>query len=404
MTRAGDPQDVLIVGGGMAGATLACALGLQGLRVTVVEAREPERSGTASDYDLRVSALSPGSEQILRALDAWPAGEGTRLCPYRRMHVWDAGSRGEIHFDCVEVNEPRLGYIVEHRVVQRALLARLKQIEEIRWRCPDALRGFEIDQESVQAELESGERIAARLLVGADGSRSRVRELASIVFQARDYHQSAVVATVGTERSHAFTAWQRFLPDGVLAFLPLADGRCSIVWSTSEARAQFLAATDDESFSNALAEAFDYRLGRIISASARAVFPLRGGQADPYVKPRVALIGDAAHSIHPLAGQGANLGLMDAATLAEVLVGARRDLGSVRLLRRYERARKGENVAMMFAMEGFQSLFTRRALVWRALRGLGLNFTDAVAPVKHQFMRHAMGLAGERPRLARGCL
>lgn len=398
----GGPQDIVIVGGGMTGATLACALGQQGRRVTIVEAREPDLSfDAASDYDLRVSAISPASEAILRTLDVWPAIAAARLCPYRQMHVWDTGSRGAIHFDCVEVNEPRLGYIVENRVIQRALLDRLNRIEAVTWRCPDSLVGVEIGEKSATVELQSGEVIHTRLLVGADGPQSRVRALAGIVFMARDYHQSAVVATVETERSHAFTAWQRFLPDGVLAFLPLSDGRCSIVWSTGEARAQFLMATDDESFCAALGEAFDYRLGRIKSTSARAVFPLRGGQAEPYVLSRVALIGDAAHGIHPLAGQGANLGLMDAATLADVLRESRRDAGSLRVLRSYERARKGENIAMMRAMEGFRSLFGRQSLSWRWLRGLGLNLTDTVAPVKHRFMRRAMGLSGERPPLAR---
>lgn len=395
-------QDVVIIGGGMIGATAACALGQQGMSVTIVEAREPEHFEAHADYDLRVSAVSPGSEMILRAIGAWDMIEATRVCPYRQMHVWDAGGSGEIHFDCVDVNEPRLGYIVENRVIQRALIECMSRIDEVTWRCPDALIRFEVSDDAVAIELNSDEWIRARLLVGADGLQSRVRELAGIAFNKRDYDQCALVATVATELPHAHTAWQRFLPEGVLAFLPLPDGRCSIVWSTDEERARFLRMMNDSTFCDALAEAFGYKLGRITRCGARAMFPLRGGQAEPYVLPGVALIGDAAHSVHPLAGMGANLGFMDAVMLAEVLGEARRDIGSLCVLRRYERARRGDNVAMMLAMEGFKLLFGRQAPPVRWLRNRGLNLTDAVTPVKQQILRRAMGLSGERPRLACG--
>jgi 2-octaprenylphenol hydroxylase len=394
-------QDVVVIGGGMIGATAACALGYQGLRVTLVEARAPEISEIQTDYDLRISAISPGAEMILRALGAWALIEATRACPYRQMHVWDAGGSGEIHFDCVEVNEPRLGYIVENRIIQRALIERMQRMDQITWRCPDALHKFAAGDERVDIELESGEHLRASLLVGADGLHSRVRDLAGIRFKTRDYHQCALVANVATEQPHAHTAWQRFLADGVLAFLPLADGRSAIVWSTNAGKARSLAALDNWHFRVALAEAFDYRLGRIIASSARTVFSLCGGQAEPYVLPRVALIGDAAHSIHPLAGQGANLGFMDAATLAEVISNAGRDIGDLRVLRRYERVRKGDNVAMMRVMEGFKFLFGHQALPLRWMRNVGLNLTNAATPVKQQIMRRAMGLSGERPRLAR---
>jgi 2-polyprenylphenol 6-hydroxylase len=396
-------RDVVIIGGGVVGATAACALAMQGLRVTIVEARKLESFDAHSDYDLRVSAISPGSELILRALGVWETIESMRAWPYREMHVWDAGGTGEIHFDCYEVNEPRLGYIVENRVIQSALIERMSHMDEVTWRCPAALLGFETTDKGVTVALESGQRIKAHLLVGADGQDSRVRRFAGIGFDARDYHQCALVTTVTTELPHADTAWQRFLNDGVLAFLPLAHGRCSIVWSTRKERARELAAMPEERFRSALADAFDYKLGRVLACSQNAVFPLRGGQAERYVSPRLALIGDAAHNIHPLAGQGANLGLTDAATLAEVLTGTPRDIGSMRRLRRYERARRGDNLAMMLAMEGFKSLFGYQAPPLRWLRNAGLNLTNATAPVKRRIMRHAMGLSGERPRLARGC-
>jgi len=400
------PQDVVVIGGGMIGATAACALAQQGLRVTIVEAHEAESFDRDSDYGTadsrgRVSAISPASATILNALDVWGSIAAEGACPYRQMHVWDAASSGAIHFDSCDVNAPQLGHIVENRVIQEALVQRLRGFENITWRCPDALARFDVMEDRVAVDLASGAQVCARLLVGADGAHSLVRTLAGIVFNARDYDHSALVATVGTQLPHQHTAWQRFVADGVLAFLPLGDGRCSIVWSTPDKRAKALAAMPDEVFKDALAAEFDYRLGRIESCGARTVFPLRGGQADRYVLPRVALIGDAAHGIHPLAGLGANLGFMDAATLAETLCNCRRDIGGLRVLRRYERARRGDNELTMRAMEGFKFMFAQQASGWRWLRGAGLNVTDVAIPLKRRIMRHAMGLSGEHPRMAR---
>lgn len=384
----------------MVGATLACALASAGLRVAVVEAREPSPFDVASDYDQRVSALSPGSEQILRSLEVWPLIEKRRLCPYQHMHVWDASGRGEIHFDAVELSEPYLGHIIENHVIQGALVDRLRSLENISWYCPDTVHGIEVGADGVAVELDSGTRIKSRLVVGADGAASRVRSLCGITFQARSYTQDAVVANVSSEQSHQNTAWQRFLPTGPLAFLPLANGQCSIVWSTSQAQAEDLVNQTDEEFCEALTEASDGKLGSITSTSTRALFPLRGGQANPYVLPRVALIGDAAHSIHPLAGQGVNLGFKDAATLAEVLQEAHHDIGSLRVLRRYERARKGDNLLTMRAMEGFKMLFSFSRGPVAMLRNASLTIANGSGPLKHYLMRRAMGVAGERPKLA----
>lgn len=384
----------------MVGATLACALAGAGLRVAVVEARKPRPFDAASDYDQRVSALSPGSEQILRSIGVWPLIEKRRLCPYQHMHVWDASGRGEIHFDAVELSEPYLGHIIENQVIQGALVERLRGLEGISWYCPDTVRDIEIGADGVEVELDSGTRIRSRLVVGADGAASRVRSLCGITFQARNYTQNAVVANVSTEQSHQNTAWQRFLPTGPLAFLPLANGQCSIVWSTSKAQAEDLVKQEDEEFCEMLSQASEGKLGHITGTSSRAVFPLRGGQANPYILPRVALIGDAAHSIHPLAGQGVNLGFKDAATLAEVLQEAQHDIGSLRILRRYERARKGDNLLTMRLMEGFKTLFSISMGPVAILRNAGLTIANRSGPLKHHLMRRAMGLSGERPKLA----
>ncbi len=394
--------EVAIAGGGMVGATLACALGLQGRRVAVIEPREPALFSPRDDYDLRVSAVSRASQRIFEGLDVWPLLQSRRVSPYEHMHVWDATGRGEIHFDSADLGEPNLGHIIENRVIQDALLERLRALDNVQWLCPNRLQGVEVDENRVSVVLEEGQTFSAELLVGADGSSSKVRELAGIELKAQAYRQKGVVATVSTARAHRATAWQRFLPSGPLAFLPLADGRSSIVWSTREAQADELLSLDDTAFAEALGEAFDYRLGCIESVSARAAFPLKGSQAYPYVRPRIALVGDAAHTVHPLAGQGVNLGLLDAAVLAEVLAESRHNIGSLRVLRRYERARRGDNVLMMRAMEGFSLLFGNTLPPLRWARNLGLSLTDRAPPVKHELMRRAMGLAGELPALARG--
>lgn len=231
-----------------------------------------------------------------------------------------------------------------------------------------------------------------------------MRRFAGIPTHGWQYDQHAVVATVRTEHSHCETAWQRFLHDGPLAFLPLHDGRCSIVWSTSPAQAAHLAALDAVQFNDELARAFDYKLGRIVDSGERGVFPLRLQHTERYVAPGVALIGDAAHVIHPLAGQGVNLGVLDAAALAEVLLDARRagrDIAALAVLRRYERWRKGDNLLMMAVMDGFKRLFgsDQRAVRWT--RGAGLALTERLVPVKQLLIRHAMGRGSDLPRLAR---
>jgi 2-octaprenylphenol hydroxylase len=242
-------------------------------------------------------------------------------------------------------------------------------------------------------------------VIGADGPRSRVRQQASIDLTAWGYAQQAIVATVAPEQSHASTAWQRFLATGPLAFLPLADGRCSIVWSVDSEQADILLAHEDARFLEALATAFGDRLGAVVATSTRAAFPLQRAHAKRYVDSRIALIGDAAHTVHPLAGQGVNLGLLDAAVLAEVLLdadGAGRDIGSVPVLRRYERWRKGDNLAMLAVTDGLKRLFGNSMVAVARMRNLGLDVTDSVRPVKNMFMRRAAGLEGDLPRLARG--
>lgn len=396
--------DVAIVGGGMVGATLAALLGDRGLDVAVVEHAPPALDWPADSIDLRVSALTAASQRVFDALGCWPAMAALGVSPFRDMRVWDAGGSGEVHFDCADIGEPRLGHIVENRVIQRVLFEHLRDRPNIRILCPAAIERLAADGTGIEAGLADGTTLRSRLVVAADGAGSKTRALAGIGVRGWSYDQKAVVTNVATELPHRETAWQRFLEDGPLAFLPLRDGRCSIVWSTLPAHAERLLAAAPDAFRDELAAAFGHRLGRVTASGPRAAFPLRLQHANSYVGVRLALIGDAAHAIHPLAGQGVNLGLLDAAALAEVLCDAHtagRDLGATAVLRRYERWRKGDNLSMMLVMDGFKRLFGATAPPLKAVRNLGLALTDRAVPVKNLIIRHAMGLTGDLPRIAR---
>jgi 2-octaprenylphenol hydroxylase len=396
--------DLIIAGGGMVGSTLACALGEAGFSVALVESREPARIWPPQEVDLRVSALTRASQHILENLAVWQRMCNLRVSPYREMRVWDATGSGAIHFDSATIGEPDLGHIVENRVTQLALWERLEQLQTVSLLCPAAVTTLERGPRGPRITLEDGRELRARVLVAADGARSRVRGLAGIAVRGWGYDQDALVATVRPEKHHRDTAWQRFMPSGPLALLPIDDGRCSIVWSTSPEHARELLALEPDAFCEALGGASDYALGAILETGPRASFPLRLQHALQYVQPGLALVGDAAHAIHPLAGQGVNLGLLDAATLAEVLVDARRagrDLGSYGVLRRYERTRKGDNLLMLAAMDGFKRLFGNELPPLRLLRNLGLRLADSASPMKQLIMQRALGMLGEQPRLAR---
>ncbi len=397
--------DVVVIGGGMVGATLAALLSDNApLRVAVVEPVPPQLDWPEDSADLRVSALTAASQRIFEALGIWPAMAALGVSPFHEMRVWDAAGSGEIHFDCADIGERRLGHIVENRVMQRVLFERLQSAANVRIFCPAAFERLATDGAGAEVGLSDGTSIRARLVVAADGAGSKARTLAGIDVRGWSYDQKAIVATVATERSHQTTAWQRFLPDGPLAFLPLRDGRSSIVWSTRPEHAERLLAADPAAFMSELGEAYAHRLGRITGCGPRAAFPLRLQYANSYIGTRIALVGDAAHAIHPLAGQGVNLGMLDAAALAEVLRDASaqgRDVGATPALRCYERWRKGDNLMMMLVMDGFKRLFGATAPPLRLARNLGLTLTDNAVPVKNLIIRHAMGLKGDLPRIAR---
>jgi len=327
-----------------------------------------------------------------------------RVSPYRGMFVGDATGTGSIGFDAAEIGEPDLGHIVENRVTQLALWECLGEMSNIHRLCPDSVRRLELGGEKPRLELNSGIQIEAQLVVAADGANSRIRELAGIASAGWSYDQHAIVATVRPEKHHGEVARQRFMPTGPLALLPIDNGSCSIVWSTLPAHAEFLMGLDEAGFCRELELASQLKLGRIERVGPRAVFPLRLRHAKRYVSEGLALVGDAAHGIHPLAGQGVNLGLLDAAVLVDVLRDARergRPLGSQFSLRRYERGRKGNNLEMLALMDLFKRLFSNDNQPLTLLRNLGLNLADAAGPVKQILVRRAMGLTGELPSLAR---
>jgi 2-octaprenylphenol hydroxylase len=396
--------DVIVIGGGIVGATAACALGEAGLDVALVEAHSAAASEAKTSRDPRVFAVTRASERILRSLRVWDVMPPEDVFAFTDMEVWDAGGGSALHFDCAELGEPYLGHIIEPRIILAALMDRLGLLSRITLLLPARFREIHIAADEVIVDLEDGRALHARLVIAADGVRSPVRDALGIKTREHDYRQSSLVALVRTAESHRHTAWQRFLPGGPLAFLPLEANWCSIVWTRPTAEAERLLTLDKETFHAELGAAFDFRLGEITDSGEREVWPLQRRHAEHYVADRAALIGDAAHAIHPLAGQGVNLGLLDAAALAQVVLEARahgRDFGALRNLRRFERWRRGDNALMMSAMDGINALFSNASTPLQTARAMGLGMVNRAAMLRHLLMRHAMGLSGDLPELAR---
>ncbi len=402
--------DLIIVGAGMVGSTLALALEGCGLDIVVLDASSLEvvEFDPQCSFEPRVSALSAASQRILQRVGAWPGIAARRASPYTDMHVWDGSGTGQIHFSAETVHAEVLGHIVENRVVQDALLDAMQRrggLQLIGEACVDQLAHT---ADGWQLTLADGRELRTPLLIAADGANSAIRRLAGCETREWDYLHQAIVTSVRCSEPHQRTAWQRFTDDGPLAFLPLErDGDrhwCSIVWSATEAEARRLMALDDESFRAALERAFEQRLGEVLEVDPRLCIPLRQRHAKRYVQPGLALIGDAAHTIHPLAGQGVNLGLLDAAVLAEVIkaaVARGERVADVQVLSRFERRRMPHNLAMMAAMEGFERLFQADPLPLRWLRNTGLKAVQALPEAKALFVRQALGLSGDLPELAK---
>jgi 2-octaprenylphenol hydroxylase len=389
--------DIIIVGGGMVGATLACGLAEEAeqLSIAVIDANEPNLDWDKDSYDMRVSAITRASQTIFKYIAVWEKIVDQRVSPYRDMFVWDAGGKGEIHFDSADMGETDLGHIIENRVIVKALHQRMEELSQIDLLCPAQIESIEFNEKKTELRLKDKTLLSANLVVGADGTRSWIRQQADIAVKGWDFDQAALVTTVKTEKYHQDTAWQRFLSTGPLAFLPLTEGYSSIVWSTSPDEAKRLTEISEVEFAEELEHAFASKLGKIESVAGRAVFPLRLFETLNYVKPRLALVGDAAHTIHPLAGQGVNLGLADVASLMDVIVDAlnnKKDIGDLKVLRRYERWRRADNRSMLVAMDGLKRLFGSELSVVKDLRNFGLSITNRITPLKNLLMKEAMGI------------
>jgi 2-octaprenylphenol hydroxylase len=392
--------DVIVVGAGMVGLSIAAYLGQHSQwRIAVADPvlAQPAQlcSGNqVADYDLRVSALSAQSQRWLQQLGAWQYIG--RKQPYQAMHVWDGEGTASVTFDCHDLHRPDLGHIVENSHTVAALRQRLSELEVTL--LPEAVAHIDNAQHGLTpVTLANGEVVEASLVVGADGAQSRIRQWAGLPTREWDYHHHAIVATVRLQQSLKATAWQRFRTQGPLALLPFPGDEqlASIVWSTVPEEADALMALDDDDFATALAEAFEQRLGAVEQVSPRFAIPLRQRHAKDYVMAGIALAGDAAHTIHPLAGQGVNLGFKDAIALSEELLrGHQRGLaaGDLSVLQRYQRRRQADNLATMAAMEGFKRLFAADSHWLRLARNEGMRWFDRWLPVKQHVMQRAMGL------------
>ncbi len=391
--------DVIVVGAGMVGAAFANLLARANpeLKIALLEARQAT-AYSPDNFDPRVAALTEKSRNLLERCGAWEQLIEKRISPYTVMDVWDAEGTGRIRFNCKDVHQPNLGHIVENSLVVETLLEPIQQLSNIDFLCPVTVASYSNSQTQVTVMLEDGRALSAPLLVAADGGNSAIRQQFNFPTREWDYGHSAIVTTVQTERDNQQTAWQRFMPTGPLALLPLNKAGdthyCSLVWSQETHEAERLMALNDAEFCRTLSLGSEHCLGKIIATDKRFSIPLRQRHASDYVLERVALLGDSAHTIHPLAGQGVNLGFADVAALVETLSAAARrgnDLGSLLTLNKYQRQRKPENLAMMAAMEGFKRLFAADNLAVRLLRNMGLSQVDKLKPVKNEIIKQVMG-------------
>ena len=385
--------DIIVIGGGVVGATCALALAGLGLEVALVEGREPARWSPQTP-DLRVYAFAPDNADLLQRCGVWNAVREARAQPYRRMQVWDAAGGGETSFDADALGRDQLGWIIENNLLVDRLWSALPAAG-VHLHCPARVEAMEQEGNGVRLRLDDGARLEARLAIAADGADSTLRELAGVQVSSHDYQQRGVVAFVDTELPNQSTAWQRFLPTGPLAFLPFGESRSSIVWTLPDAQAERVLALDEQDFNRELTSAFEARLGEVRVVSKRAAFPLRRQLADAYVAGKVLLIGDAAHVVHPLAGQGVNLGLRDVARLQATVSQAQArgvDWSAPHRLARWARECRSDNAAAAYTFDGINRFFSNDEMHATLLRGPLLGLAGKVPALTNLFWKRASGL------------
>lgn len=396
--------EVIVIGGGLVGATAACILAQGGVDVALFDSFNPQRKWTDNSVDFRVSALTKSSQNILQMLAVWEAIKQHGLCPYKNMQVWDSKTNGVLNFDCAETQFTELGHIVENRITIAALWDKLETLPAVTCISDAKVTYMYCSNQGRVLQLNDGREFIADLIVAADGQYSSLRTMAGIGVTRKSYQQTSIVATISTEKSHQFTAWQGFLTEGPLAFLPLRTGQCSMVWTLKTQTAQAYLQLNEADFLLKLERAFGDILGKITKADFRHGFPLYFQYANNYTATNFALIGDAAHTIHPLAGQGANIGLLDAAALAELVIKTKRSgksLSGTKFLRQYERWRKGDNLLMLTGLDAINKTFLSTFTPLVLARSAGINLINKTPILKAFFNDYAMGLRDDLPLLAK---
>ena len=395
--------DIAISGSGMIGATAACLFAQQGFKVALLD-ENPLPEWMPHDDHYRVSAINLATKNMFIALDVWDSIVEKRSSPYTRMKVWENQSDAKIQFDAESMNLPELGFIIENNVIVLSLIEKLRQNYNVTIFENTRLTETYIEKKFLSLETDKNQSIQCHLLLGTDGANSKVREICTIGASTFDYQQKAIVTNITTREPHLNTAWQSFLDTGPVALLPLSDGSCSIVWSCDTDFCTQLMAMDDNEFCKQLSIHFAQYLGEIKDCGKRLAFPLVQQHTDTYIAKRTALCGDAAHTTHPLAGLGANIGFMDAASIAQIVSTARqqgKDIGHHSTLRRYERWRRGENALVLESMKGFKRLFGSSRTPIRTARKIGLDLANEITPVKNTLARFAMGLSGDLPEICK---
>jgi 2-octaprenylphenol hydroxylase len=397
--------DAIVVGGGMVGATVALGLGQQGMKVLLLERQVVDTAWNSNTpYQVRVSALTRASENVLRNLGAWQGIEARRCHSFTAMHVWDDLSSGKIHFSAQEMGEKNLGYTVENNVIQAALWEQIEVCDFIQVVLNKPLKSIRLEEGKAWLELEGMGELQTELLIGADGAFSQVRQMAYIGLETHDYEQCAVVGCVKTELPTQDTCWQRYTEEGPFAYLSMGENTSSIAWYLPTEKMQWALDLSDQDFALEISKASNYRLGSVVEVGERAAFPLTRRHAKHYVKANLALVGDAAHTIHPQAGQGVNLGLLDAAALIETVVNAKlagKAWGRCSVLRKYERWRRGDNAIVQRSMEAFDWLFKQDLGLKTTFRKGFLPLANRLTPFKNWLMGQTLNGREALPKLAK---